>query len=205
MRPDITLTLSRLAALPMLLALGGLILLAACSSGGAGGGSTSGQPEPAAQATQSPSQPTAAASANGTQKNPDVQVDACKLLAKAEIESAVGAPVLEPLAEQLANLSTCSYGDPEAPLLGGRSVAQTVVLSVFAGRDAAQARGAYQIARRNAGDLVPVTGVGEEAYWVDILETLNVLKGRYFIGVEARRGGVEAAKGLASKMLGKLP
>ena len=214
-------TTPRFLFLTLGLALGGGLLLAACSGGSAGVGAADSQPTPATQANQPKPQATQpqaktqaspTAAAKSTQNNADLEVDACKLLAKDEIESAVGASVLEPLSDRVAELSTCNYGDPEAPLLNGRPVFSTVALSVFTGSEAAfaggaaaQARGAYDIAKRNAGDLNQVPGLGEEAHWVDALKSLRVVKGRYFIDIQVYSGGQEAAKGLASKMLERLP
>lgn len=221
MRSSKHLATPRFLFLTLSLALGGGLLLAACLGGSAGAGTANSQPTPATQANQPKPQaaqpqaktqagPTAAA--KNTQNNPDVEVDACKLLARDEIESAVGASVLEPLSGRLAELSTCSYGDPEAPLLNGRPVFSTVALSVFTGSDsafvggaAAQARGVYDIAKKNAGDLNQVPSLGEEAHWVDALKSLRVVQGRYFIDIQVYSGGQEAAKGLASKMLERLP
>jgi hypothetical protein len=63
-------------------------------------------------------------------------VNACALFTKAEIEKLTGRSVLEPVEEKAAELSTCSYGDPGSPMVGGRSLSKVAVLSVFTGGNA---------------------------------------------------------------------
>ncbi len=140
-----------------------------------------------------------------------VPVDACLLLTKAEVESLVGRPALPGAKEQAANLVTCSFGDPEAPKIGGRPAAQVLTLAAFTGQEGAyaagpvaQARDAYETARRNAASAEAVAGLGESAYWDKTFKTLSVLKGRHLLSVEID-GGVETAKKAASKALARLP
>jgi len=193
------------------LALGGLLLLAACSSS-TGGGATAGQPTPAAPTTQPPAQPTqpaaqptAAAAAKGGEKSPAAQVDACKLLTKAEVESAAGRPLGEPVSRlteyaEPSYSSSCGYSAPGFEAF--------VSLSVFVGRDAAQAKELYQLHKNAPGvTAAPAAGVGEEAYAAG--SGFTALKGRYEVSASVFlptvTAGQEAAKGLASKMLERLP
>jgi hypothetical protein len=48
------------------------------------------------------------------------RVDACTLLSKAEVEGVVGRRVLAGRKEDSAEISTCDYGNPAAPLAAGR-------------------------------------------------------------------------------------
>lgn len=140
-----------------------------------------------------------------------VPVDACLLLTKAEVEGLVGRPALPGAKEQAANLVTCSFGDPEAPKIGGRPAAHVLTLAAFTGQEGAyaagpvaQARDAYETARRNAAAAEALAGLGESACWDKMFKTLSVLKGRHFLSVETD-GGLETAKKAASKALARLP
>jgi len=175
----------------------GLLLTAGCGSSDSGTESA----EPASPAAEK--QPAA----------PFVPVDACSLLTKSEVEALAGKPVMEPRKETLANLVTCSYGDPDAPQIDGRAISQIVTIAVFTGQEGAyyagpvaQAKDAYEMGRKNAASDEPVSGLGEGAYWDKLLRTLNAYKGKYWVSatVEAA-GGIELAKKLTSQALDRLP
>lgn len=198
------------------LVLGVLLLVAGCSGGG-GGGPTGGQPAPATQAaqppaqatqspaqpTQPPAQPTSTTAAGGADSSSGAQMDACKLLTKAEVESAAGKPLGEPVSRvteyaEPSYASSCSYSGPGFEAF--------VNATVFVGRDAAQAKELYQTHKSAPGiTAASAAGVGEDAFWVDTSSTLTILKGRYEVRVSVVNGGLEAVKGLASKVLEKLP
>lgn len=140
-----------------------------------------------------------------------VPVDACTILTKAEVEGLVGRPALAGVKEQAANLVTCSYGDPDAPKIGGRPASQVLTLAVFTGQEGAyaagpvaQAKDAYETARRGAASSKPVAGFGESAFWDETFKTLSGLKGRHVLSVETD-GGVETAKKVMAKALARLP
>jgi len=78
-------------------------------------------------------EPTEASRTEAGQQVADSVIVACSLLTQAEIETVVGRSVLAPRKEDVANLSTCSFGDPSAPLVEGRAISQVVSMSVFAG------------------------------------------------------------------------
>jgi hypothetical protein len=139
-------------------------------------------------------------------------VDPCALLTKAEVEALVGRPVLAGAREQAANLVTCSFGDPDVPKIGGRPASQVLTIAAFTGQEGAysggpvaQARHAYETARRGAASSEPVAGLGEAAHWDKTFKTLAVLKGRHFLTIEVDGGTVEVAKKAASKALARLP
>lgn len=175
-----------------------LLLLSGC-----GGGDS---PPAAARASASPAVTPAAA-------EPFSPVDACALLTKAEVEALVGKTVLEPRKEAVANLVTCSYGDPAAPKVGERSLSQVLTLSVFTGQEgayyagpAAQAKDAYEQTRKNADSPEAVSGLGDSAYWNKTFHSLEVLKGRCWLsaGVESE-AGVEVARKVIGKAIERLP
>lgn len=120
------------------------------------------------------------------------QVKACSLFTKAEIEAATRRPVREPAEETLANLSTCSFGDPNAPLVAGRSLTRTVMLSVVSGDDSyfegpvAQTAALYEMAAKNAGEIREVSGLGDKAHWAG--STLRVLRGPHMLEVDVDAG-----------------
>jgi hypothetical protein len=138
------------------------------------------------------------------------QVKACTLFTRAEIEKATGRTVLEPAEAGAAELSTCSYGDPDSPKLAGRSLSNIVEMSVFSGGNGyhagpvAQANDAFEIALRNAGEVTPVTGLGDKAHWAG--KTLRILRGAYLIEIEvdAGDGSRQVAERLAATAVGRL-
>ena len=135
------------------------------------------------------------------------QVDACSLLSRAEVETITGRSALDPVGARAAELSTCDFGDPEAPKLGGRPLAQIARIAVFSGGTSyhagpvAQAASVYETAEKGAGGAVQVAGIGEKAHWSD--GTLRVLRGPYLLEVEVEERGI--AEKLAAAMLKKLP
>ena len=140
-----------------------------------------------------------------------VPVDACTLLTRAEVEGILGRPALAGVKEQAANLVTCSFGDPDAPKIGGRPAAQVLAVAIFTGEEGAyaggpvaQARDAFEAARRSAASAEPVAGVGETAYWDKTFRTRSALKGRHFLSIEID-GGVETAKKAKTKAMSRLP
>lgn len=189
-----------------------LLVLAAC-----GGGERPAQQgsKPATSETKATqTQPTTGAKVTkASQQGADGLIDACSLLTQAEVEAAVGRPVLAPRKEEAANLSTCSYGDPTLPLVAGRPL-PVLTIGVFVGSDAqyyagaaAQARDSFETGRKNAASVQPVSGLGDDAYWDKIFHSLHVLKGKYEVEVEIKSdaGGLDAARGLAVKVLSRLP
>ena len=179
-----------------LLGLCALVLLGGCGSPG--------------DTESATSTPTKAAS-QAAPKTPFVPVDACTLLTKAEVEALAGATVLEPQKEELANLVTCSFGDPESPRLAGRALSTILTLAVFTGEEGAyyagpeaQAKDTFATARRNAASAQTVSGLGEEAFWDDTLHTLHTYKGKYYLSADSDKG-LDFAKSAAEKALAKLP
>lgn len=176
------------------------LLLSAC--GGGGNTSTGEKTQPpagaatAATARTSPA-PTAQPSPAGA------EIDPCALVTKAEIEAAVGTAVLDPKSERLANLASCSFHDPAAPIFSLASV------TVFAAASESDAREIFDLAKGNAADVQEVDGLGDDAYWDDILGTLQVLEGTYEISVDVASGeGADqrrAAEDIAARALSRLP
>lgn len=141
-------------------------------------------------------------------------VDACALLSKADVESVAGKSVLDGVKEQAGPLVTCSFGDPTAPKVGGRSISDVLSLAVMTGQEGAyykgpnaQAKDSLKISRENAASDEPVSGLGDVAYWDKILRTLHVASGRYevTVTVESRDDGLAVARAAAVKALAKLP
>jgi len=177
----------------------GLIALAACSEG---------SNETSTLSTGDDTAPTNPPA--GTTKQTEVaQVDACSLLSKSEIEAITGRTALEPREERVAELSICSYGDPESPKIGDRPSIDIATLSVFSGGTGyyagplKQAQDGFDMIERNAGDVTPVEGIGERAYWTG--DTLRALRGAYFIEVEVDGDAREMAESIATQMLARLP
>jgi hypothetical protein len=131
-------------------------------------------------------------------------VDACTLLTKAEVEAIVGRPVLEPVSQRIAELSTCGYPDPTAP--AGGVIPRVASVAVFSAADAAAAKSVYDTGKSNAAEVTPVSGVGDEAFWDGIIRNFATHKGRYQVDVSVdTNAGLDAARALAEKALQKLP
>lgn len=170
-----------------------LLLLAAC------GGSN----EPPAPKGAGQSQPAQTAAPAPAVKATVVPVKSCSLFTKAEIEAATGRKVLDPVEEQTAELSICTYGDPEAPTLAGRPLSQVVRLSVFTGGSSyyagpvAQAKAIYEMVEKNAGRVEVVSGLGEKAHWAG--KTLRAVRGPYMVEVEVDVG--DGSRKIAEQLL----
>jgi len=182
----------------VLAALAVAVLTAGCGGDDGGGDGDGDATKPAAtqQATQAatqPAQPTSAAES----------VDVCALVTKADVEAAIGAPVLDGKPDQAANLYTCSFAEPEFANISAAGVA------VFVELREGEAKEVYDLAKSNAAEVQPVDGIGDEAYWDSILNTMQVLSGKYEISIdvasEEGRDQVAAAKAIGSKAIAGLP
>jgi hypothetical protein len=144
---------------------------------------------------------------------PFVPVDACSLLTRADVEALANKPAEDPRKETLANLVTCTYGDPKAPKAGTRRLSNVASVAVFTGQEgayyagpAAQAKDAYETARKNAASNEAVSGLGESAWWDKTFRTLSVYTKKYFVSVTVDDdAGLEGAKKLMGKALSRLP
>jgi hypothetical protein len=166
------------------LALCGLLPLA-CGDGGSG-------------KTKAAGTSAAVPTARPEPRAPFVPLDACSLLTKAEVEALVGRRAMEPAKEQMANLVTCTFGDPESPKIGSRPSARVLTLGVFTGEE-----GAYY-AGKNAASSEAVADLGESAYWDGTFKTLSAHKGKYWITAEVE-AGLETAKKVMGKAIERLP
>ena len=134
-------------------------------------------------------------------------LNACSLLTKTDIQAAVGKPVLDGMPDQAAELATCAYGNPSAPQVGGRPTDVLVSLGVFTGSQPGQAKGAFDIAKKNAAEVDAVSGIGEEAFWDKYVRSLRVFKGNHLLDVSlgADLGDLKTARAIAEQALAKLP
>ena len=179
--------------------LSALLLLSACD----GGGTTSTREKTQPPTKTATTAATRTSPASTAQAPAGAEIDACALVTKAEVETAVGATVLDPKPERLANLASCSFNDSAAPVITAVSV------NVFVAASESDAREIFDLAKRNAADVQEVDGLGDDAYWDDILGTLQVLQGTYEMSVDvASSEGADqkrAAEDIAAKALSRLP
>jgi hypothetical protein len=135
------------------------------------------------------------------------RVDACALFSKTEIQALIGRTPMDGRKNDVAELSSCAYGNPRAPLVNGQPTDVLLTIAVFNGERPKQAREAYDIAKKNAADAKPISGVGDEAYWDEILRSLRVVKGNVGLNVTiaADLGGLKTARAIAEKAVAKLP
>ena len=128
------------------------------------------------------------------------EIDPCALLTKEEVEAAVGTSVTEPEGSVEQQFAECDFNDPDAPdwLIVG--------VSVFTLEDKDQARDSFEL---GSGSWETVTGIGDDAYWADALNSLEVLKGRYDISIDVAptdgKDDLAIAKELAAKVVDRLP
>jgi hypothetical protein len=162
---------------------------------GCGGGAA----PPASESSAPPAAPASQAAVK--------RVAACSLFTKAEIETLVGRPVMEGRQDDAAEVSGCEYGNPEAPIINGTRTDVTLNLSIFNGTLPNQAKGVYEIAKRNAAGVEAVNGLGNEAFWDAEQRTLYVVKGNYLVDVMLTSGvgGLKPAQAIAQQSLAKLP
>jgi hypothetical protein len=128
-------------------------------------------------------------------------IDACALVTKAEVEAITKATVLDGKPEEMATLSSCSFGDPAHPMF------RIVGVSVFVGGNAGQVKDLMAMAKSNAGTVEAVAGLGDDAYWSEPLHTLTANKSRFQIDVtiDHDAGGRDAAKAISAKVISRLP
>jgi len=174
----------------------GALLLVACGGGSSDNGTSTTAPTTKAGASTTAAKPAATAQSQA-------QIDACKLLTKAEVEAASGATIGEPKPESAANLYTCRFEDTAPPNI------PVVAVSVLAGIRDGDAKEVFDMAKKNGNDPQTVSGLGEDAFWDDVLHSLNVVKGNYLLSVDVNllEGGdpQAVAKTMAGKALGRLP
>ena len=194
MRRCIALTVTRPAALILLLALGAAFLLAACTSNSPA--APSGQPTPAPQsapATQAPG--SAKPSPAAPQAGPE-----CPVLAKQEVEATLGTSVLN--ADVLiteGTLVSCSYRNPKS--------AASILAAVIVKSDP-QAKLGYDTRKELATDPKAVAGLGDDAYREEAADNLEVMSGKNAITLSIGKGAapdrLKAARDLAIKVITKL-
>lgn len=191
--------------LPWILLLGGVALGSGCKGTGS---STPGDSTPAKPA------PSQAKPADSTPAQNVAAVDACTLVTQAEVEAAIGRSVLAPEKEEVPQFSVCVYGDPGSPQIKGHAMSHLVKISVMVGDEgayyagaAAQAKDSFELFEKNAASPQAVAGLGDDAYWDDTFQSLNVLDGTHLVEVEilSDAGGLDVAKALMTKVLAKLP
>ena len=109
----------------------------------------------------------------------------------------------------MAELSSCEWGDPEAPKMGGQPLIDVVQLSLFSGSNAfyagpaEQVRELFRTARGNTPSDEPVSGLGEDGWWDG--GTLHVLQATYLLEVTVDPPSREAAETLVRAALARLP
>lgn len=130
-------------------------------------------------------------------------LDGCSLLTKQEVEAVIGKTVEpEKMTTSSAEYFGCSYLDP------AHKPQYFVGLTILASTPT-QAKGAYDSLKYGATSPKAIAGLGDEAYWNGERNTLEVLKGTYFISLDltsdATTDTLKAAQALAPKLLARLP
>lgn len=149
---------------------------------------------------------TSSSSASGTSSPASVQaatLDACSLLTKEEVEAVIGKTVNPVRTATSTDLFSCAYEDPE------HKPQYFIAVTVFASTPSA-AKGLHEATKGGGRDQVPITGLGDDAYWDETLGgDLYVLKGKYAASMSVSALDIEepqeAAEALAPKLLARLP
>jgi hypothetical protein len=132
-------------------------------------------------------------------------IEACELLTRSEIESALGRPVPEGLKDSGSagemTYSHCTYfKDKEAQLT-------TLLLTVWTYKSKAVLQEGFDAGIKAAGDAERVNGLGDGAYWWKSKNTFFVAKDKYMVsillGEEVAK--IEAAKKIAGMVVKRLP
>lgn len=129
--------------------------------------------------------------------------NACGLLKKSEVETAIGTSVLEPQKDDgkmgEISFSHCTY-KKNADLIG-------VLLTVWTYKNKAEVKKGFDAAMKQAGDMEPVSGFGDGAYWWKSKNTFFVTKDKHmatiFLGTDI--AGLNAAKDMAEKVVKRMP
>jgi Protein of unknown function (DUF3558) len=177
--------------LDILLAVVGICALMAGCTPGISSGAGGNQPP---QATQPP------AAASSPQSS-GLVIDACALLTRQDVETALGKSVGDPMPENFPGNYSCKY---EAADLDNLSIN---VIVYDTNKDAADA---YQM-ELDINKYTEVSGIGDRALRASPIFDITVLKGRYelSIGIFSSTGDEESnyqkAKTLAEKALARLP
>lgn len=180
-----TSTYSRFAVLRgglIAMGLGGALLLQACG----GGGGSKATPSPAAGSNNQAQAGTTGSTSQGSTDQAKASgssngdVDACKLVSKADAEKALGEPVKagEPEVSGLkAKTYSCTY------VSEGNYSAHVVLVQVTRGGDQKQT---YDFARKAYKEVTDVKGIGDEAFSVQLgapVSQIHVRKGDTFFSI----------------------
>jgi hypothetical protein len=146
------------------------------------------------------------APATARASSPVAIVDTCGLFTQAEVEAMLRRPVLPGQKDQAATLTTCSYGNPAAPVLNGKPTDVLLVLSVLTDELPNQSKGIFEIAKSNAAEGHMVSGLGEQAFWDNVGRVLRVVERNHLVeaSLGSDLGGLETARAIMQKMLAKL-
>jgi hypothetical protein len=129
--------------------------------------------------------------------NTPQDVEACQLLTRAEIQSALGQPVPEGLKDDGTTgemkFSHCTYFKEKGSQL------TTMLLTVWTYKSEDVVKQSFEASIKEAGDMEKVTGVGDGAFWWKDKTTFFVIKDNHmvsmFLGEDV--ASLEAAKKLA--------
>jgi hypothetical protein len=203
------LSISGLAAPLLLLVAVGTLLLSACG-GGSPAASTGAQPtastkaaEPPAQSAQPPAKaaPTQAPAAAANSPAAASTLDACSFLTAQEVQAVIGKAVVPVTDSSDPRGLGCSYHDAS-------SNSRLVSYAVYP-LSPSQAKQVHELTKGGGRDQIEVAGIGEDAYWDETFDSLNVLQGRYAVSLAVSDFDadepLEVAEELVSKLLARLP
>jgi len=197
---------SRKAYLAAAIAGAGLLLLLS----GCGGGDDNSSNTPAASngnstATQTQSGGGSTQTSNGGGGS----TDACSLLTPSEIEDQLGPTInAGKVNENEGQNSECEWDNPDD------SVGVAVYVHVYTGQNNHDAENDFNVLLNAPSPLNVTTetvdGVGDKAFWVPGIDTLQVLKGHYSFTVQVVDIGSghdqkTVAQALAGTVIGRLP
>ena len=181
------------AAVVLLIAAFGVLLAAAC-----GGGEDGDEAPPGgeATATEEPEEPEAD---SGDETTGGVEL--CSLVTKEEAEAVLGEPVDEPE----TGAATCVYIASAIDSLG------SVAVGHFEYPGEELAASSFDSSKETGGEIEPVSGIGDDAYWQAGIDGLSVLVGKHYLLISVTlksqddAAALEASKELAQQVIDRLP
>jgi hypothetical protein len=106
---------------------------------------------------------------------PSADIDVCALLTKAEAESALGFPVLDPAVVDDPPFATCSLNNPDFPAL------HRVRVAILVATNNDQARAIFDSSQGPGAEEIP--GLGDVAAWYDLTAALEFVTARYDVTI----------------------
>ncbi|MBL7696540.1 MAG: hypothetical protein JNK79_00205 [Chitinophagaceae bacterium] len=131
------------------------------------------------------------------------KVDACGLITKSEVQSAIGTSVLAPLKDEgkLGDIpfSHCTF-KKNSDLIA-------LLLTIYTYKSKDEVKKLFESSMKQVGGTEPVSGLGDGAYWWKSKNSLFVIKDKYMVTIllGPETGELKAAKSIGEIVVKKMP